>query len=112
MLKYMKPALSAEKTMPMVVAPRGPNIARKSGLYELASRSDSVLSKVPEVTPRGNPTKLGVGVMTPVTPGAWTQQWMCAAVVGPVRSLKLACTCRFSEASNVTVARPVAGEAF
>src|SRR6476646_4070811 len=51
-------------------------------------------SYIPLDTPSGKPVNVGVVVATPAVPvpGSVVQQWMCEAVVKPVRPLKLTCT--------------------
>src|SRR5436305_10497433 len=67
-------AASAPATVP-------PFAVMNAGLKLEANVKSKALTKVPEVTPSGNPTKLGVVVATPVFPGGAIQQWICAAVV-------------------------------
>src|SRR4051812_47009360 len=74
----------------------------------------NVWVKLPLVTPSGKPEKVGSCVATPavgVTAIGETQQWMCEAVVVPVRPLKVTETVMVCAASSQrTVAVPVPGE--
>jgi hypothetical protein len=68
----------------------------------------------PLVTPRGKPLNDGTCVATPAVPvkGAAVGAWMCAAVVIPIRSKKVAWTLIvWATASISTIANPVPGEA-
>src|ERR1700704_55892 len=70
-------------------------------------------SYTPLVTPVGKPGNNGVVVATPavLTPGTAVQQWMCEAVVVPVRPLKETCTCIvLPTVSKSTSANPVPSE--
>jgi hypothetical protein len=57
---------------------------------------------------------VGIVVATPtfvLVPGIVWQQWMCAAVVGVVKPLKVALTCSvWAVVSSITVANPVPRE--
>ena len=59
----------------------------KAGVYVVLLLRSNVMPKLPLVTPRGNPIKLGVWAATPAlpTPGMAVQQWMCAAELVPIK---------------------------
>jgi hypothetical protein len=69
----------------------------------------------PEVTPSGNPEKLGVCVAAPAvpTPGRAVQHWMWDAVVVPSRPENVSETMFrvFAVVSIVITAKPVPGDA-
>jgi hypothetical protein len=85
-----------------------------AGLKLEESVRSSVLLNEPDVTPSGNPTKLGVCVATPAVPvsGTAVGAWMCEAVVLPSRPLNVAEMFRRCETGSYeTFANPVPGEA-
>jgi hypothetical protein len=99
-----KSAASAAATVP-------PLAVTKAGLYVDARVVSKSLSYVPLMTPIGNRGNEGVVVATPAFPGGATQQWMCAIVVAPTRSLKLTTTWRVCVTiSKSTKAVPVPGD--
>src|SRR5436305_9469540 len=93
-------------------APTLPSAVTNAGLKLEASVRSNVLSKVPDVTPKGNSAKVGVVVATRRLPlggcTEGTQQWICEAVVPEVSPLNVTSTCNVCAAGSKTaVAKPV-----
>src|SRR3954454_20877816 len=101
------PAASAASA-PAVVPPLA---VMNAGFQVDACVVSNTALKLPLVTPRGKPVKLGVVVATPAVPGGATQQWMCEAVVGALRPLNTALTCSWwVVVSSETVDDPTPGD--
>src|SRR5690349_11109760 len=106
-MSFSSPLASAASAAAIVP----PSAVMNAGFQLDACVKSNVLTEVPDVTPSGKPTKLGVVVATPAFPGGEMQQCICEAVVAaPSPENTTSTESKCVDESYVTIALPVPGD--